>query len=185
MEDKRFVTVLSTLGPNGEVNKVKWRVVTLPKDKRTASLNELRDVARVTIQTTLPGARVIVTDPPFVEGAMTEAPITVQVRAPDYDTLAPLAKQFESALKGIPGIIDVDMKYTPGQPELRVAVDCDRAARAGVPVATVALALRAAIEGDEAGKLRQGKDDVPIRVRLEKGDRATMETSPSARTTRT
>jgi HAE1 family hydrophobic/amphiphilic exporter-1 len=175
MEDKRFVTVLSTLGPNGEVNKIKWRVVTLPKDKRTASLNELRDVARVTIQATLPGARVVVTDPPFVEGAMTEVPIMVQVRAPDYETLAPLAKQFESALKGIPGIIDVDMKYTPGQPELRVAVDRDRAARAGVPVASVALALRAAIEGDEAGKLRQGKDDVPIRVRLEKGDRATME----------
>ncbi|MDB4934077.1 MAG: multidrug efflux transporter, partial [Labilithrix sp.] len=73
------------------------------------------------------------------------------------------------------GVIDVDMKYTPGQPELRVAVDRDRAARAGVPVAAVGLALRAAIEGDEAGKLRQGKDDVPIRVRLEKGDRATME----------
>ena len=175
MEDKRFITVLSTLGPNGEVNKVKWRVVALPKDKRTTSLNELRDLARNIIASKVPGARVVVTDPPFVEGAATEAPIMVQVRAPDYDTLAPLAKQFESALKSVPGIIDVDMKYTPGQPELRVAVDRDRAARAGVPVATVALALRAAIEGDEAGKLRQGKDDVPIRVRLGKGDRATME----------
>lgn len=174
MADNRFVTILSTLGPSGEVNKVKWRVVTLPKDKRSATLNELRDVARATIASTLPGARVVVTDPPFVEGAATEAPIMVQVRAPDYDSLAPLAKQFETALKGVPGIIDVDMKYTPGQPELRVAVDRDRAARAGVPVATVALALRAAIEGDEAGKLRQGKDDVPIRVRLDKGDRANM-----------
>ncbi len=175
MEDKRFVTVLSTLGPNGEVNKVKWRVVALPKDKRTASLVELRDAARDVIQKTVPGARVVITDPPFVEGGATEAPIMVQVRAPDYETLAPLTKQFEAALANVPGISDVDMKYTPGQPELRVSVDRDRAARAGVPVANVALALRAAIEGDEAGKLRQGKDDVPIRVRLEKGDRATME----------
>jgi hydrophobic/amphiphilic exporter-1 (mainly G- bacteria), HAE1 family len=174
-EDKRFITLLSTLGPNGEVNKVKWRVVALPKSQRTASLTELRDVARDTIHGLIPGARIIITDPPFVEGGMTEAPIMVQVRAPDYATLAPLAKQFEDALKGVPGVLDVDMKYTPGQPELRVAVDRDRAARAGVPVSTVALALRAAIEGDEAGKLRQGKDDVPIRVRLEKGDRATME----------
>ncbi len=175
MEDKRFVTVLSTLGPNGEVNKVKWRIVALPKDKRTATLVELRDAARDAIQKTIPGARVVITDPPFVEGGATEAPIMVQVRAPDYETLAPLTKQFEEALKAVPGITDVDMKYTPGQPELRVSVDRDRAARAGVPVANVALALRAAIEGDEAGKLRQGKDDVPIRVRLEKGDRATME----------
>ena len=175
MEDKRFITILSTLGPMGEVNKVKWRVVALPKDKRTATLGELRDVARTILQKTIPGARVVVTDPPFVEGAATEAPIMVQVRAPDYDTLAPLARQFENALKTVPGVIDVDMKYTPGQPELRVAVDRDRAARAGVPVSSVALALRAAIEGDEAGKLRQGKDDVPIRVRLDKGDRSTME----------
>ncbi|MBX3190458.1 MAG: efflux RND transporter permease subunit [Labilithrix sp.] len=175
MEDKRFVTLLSTLGPNGEVNKVKWRVVTVPKNERTATLNELRDVTRDVLKELAPGARVIITDPPFVEGGMTEAPIMVQVRAPDYETLAPLAKQFETALKGIPGIIDVDMKYTPGQPELRVELDRDRAARAGVPVSTVALTLRAAIEGDEAGKLRQGKDDVPIRVRLAKGDRATMD----------
>ena len=175
LQDKRIITVLSTLGPNGEVNKVKWRVVALPKDKRRATLGELRDVARKVLQDTVPGVRVVITDPPFVEGAATEAAIMVQVRASDYETLAPLAKKFENALKGVPGITDVDMKYTPGQPELRVAVDRDRAARAGVPVATVALALRAAIEGDEAGKLRQGKDDVPIKVRLEKGDRASME----------
>ncbi len=175
MQDKRFVTVLSTLGPNGEVNKAKWRIVTVPKNERTDGLVALKDFARKAIKDTLPGATVVVTDPPFVEGGATEAPIMVLVRAPDYDTLAPLAKQFEASLKAIPGVTDVTMKYTPGQPELRVSVDRDKAARAGVPVSTVAMALRASIEGDEAGKLRQGKDDVPIRVRLNKGDRATMD----------
>ncbi|MBN9166309.1 MAG: efflux RND transporter permease subunit [Myxococcales bacterium] len=175
LQDPRFVTVLSTLGPSGEVSKAKWRIITVPKNERTVGLAELKDLARQAIKDKVPGARVVVTDPPFVEGGATEAPIMVLVRAPDYDTLAPLAKQFEDALKNIPGITDVDMKYTPGQPELRVAVDRDKAARAGVPVATVAMAVRAAIEGDEAGKLRQGKDDVPIRVRLGKQDRATME----------
>lgn len=174
-QDARIVTVLSTLGPDGEVHKVKWRVVTVPKGKRTATLAELRDFARAIVKKHLPSARVVVTDPPFVEGGQTEAPIMVQVRAPDYETLAPLARQFEAALTSVPGVSDVNMKYTPGQPELRVAIDRDRAARAGVPVSTVALALRAAIEGDEAGKLRQGKDDVPIRVRLDRSDRATME----------
>ncbi|MBX3206504.1 MAG: efflux RND transporter permease subunit [Labilithrix sp.] len=175
MQDPHFVTVLSTIGPNGEVSKAKWRIVTVPKNSRKVGLDTLKDVARAAIKEKVPGARIIVTDPPFVEGGATEAPIMVLVRAPDYETLAPLAKEFEDALKGLPGVTDVDMKYTPGQPELRVAVDRDKAARAGVPVATVAMALRAAIEGDEAGKLRQGKDDVPIRVRLGKGDRATME----------
>lgn len=175
LQDKRFVTVLSTLGPDGQINKVKWRIVTVPKAERTEPIATLKDRAREAIKRHVPGARISVTDPNFVEGAATEAPIMVQVRAPDYDTLAPLAKEFEKALKSVPGVDDVDTKYSPGQPELRVSVDRDKAARAGVPVASVALALRAAIEGDEAGKLRQGKDDVPIRVRLSQADRATME----------
>lgn len=172
--DKRFKTLLAVLGPDGEVNKVKWRVVTVPKAARTASLAELRDVARRTIKHHIPNARIAVTDPPFIEGAATEAPIIVQVRASDYETLAPLARQFEQALKQVPGTDDVDLKYNPGQPELRVSIDRAKAGRAGVSVASVAMALRAAIEGDEAGKMRQGKDDVPIRVRLDKSDRASM-----------
>jgi len=175
LQDARFLTVLSSLGPEGEVNKARWRIVVVPKNQRSAKLNELRDITRKTLARMVPDSRVVITDPPFVEGAGTEAPIMVQVRASDYATLAPLAKKFELALRGVPGVTDVNMKYTPGQPELRVTVDRDRAARAGVPVASVALGLRAAIEGDEGGKLRQGKDDVPIRVRLSKDDRATME----------
>ena len=37
------------------------------------------------------------------------------------------------------------------------------------------MALRTAMEGDEATRLRQGKDEMPIRVRLRKSDRATPE----------
>lgn len=174
LADKRFRTLLSTLGPDGEVNKVKWRVVTVPKADRTASLNELRDYCRLAIKKHVPTGRIAVTDPPFIEGAATEAPIMVQVRATDYETLAPLARQFEQTLKQVPGVDDVDLKYNPGQPELRISIDRAKAGRAGIPVASVAMALRAAIEGDEAGKMRQGKDDVPIRVRLGKTDRASM-----------
>ncbi|HMY21919.1 MAG TPA: efflux RND transporter permease subunit, partial [Polyangium sp.] len=42
----------------------------------------------------------------------------------------------------------------------------------GISVAQLAMTLRTAIEGEEAGKLRQGKDEVPIRVRMRAEDRA-------------
>ena len=54
---------------------------------------------------------------------------------------------------------------------MRVQVDRDRAAQAGVPMASVAGTLRAAVEGAEAGKLRLGGDEIPIRVRLGEADR--------------
>lgn len=175
LEDKRFITVLSTLGPSGEVNKVRWRVVTVPKSERDVPLSDLKDRARAAVLAALPGAKVTVTDPAFVEGAATEAPIMLQVRGASYEELAPLAHEFEQAMKAIPGIADLQVKYSPGQPELRVGVDRDKAARAQVPVAQIALALRAAVEGDEAGKMRQGKDEVPIKVRLRQGDRSTVD----------
>lgn len=174
LEDPRFVTVLSTLGRNAEVNKVHWRIVTVPKSDRTVGIDALKDHARKVAFAALPGAKITVTDPPFVEGANTEAPIMIQVRGATYEELAPLARKFESAMKGIPGIADLQVKYSPGQPELRVGVDRDKAARAGMPVAQIALALRAAVEGDEAGKMRQGKDEVPIKVRLRQSDRSTV-----------
>ena len=51
-------------------------------------------------------------------------------------------------------------------------IDRQRAADQGLAVAQVAMALRTAMEGEEAGKMRQGKDEVPIRVRLRSRDRS-------------
>ena len=174
LADKRFLTVLSTLGPDGQTNKVKWRIVTVPKSDRTATLTQLKAIARAAAQK-IPGAKVSINDPAFVEGVQTEAPIIVQVRASSYAELAPLAEKFNKEMKGIPGMADVQVKYTPGMPELRVTVDREKAARAGVPVSQLAMTIRAMIEGDEAGKLRQGDDEIPIRVRLGKADRATVD----------
>lgn len=174
LKDKNFITVLSTLGPSGDTNKASWRVVTTSKSQRKEKLVELKNQVR-TICHRIVDLRVSISDPPFVEGAGTEAPIMVQVRASTYEELEPLAKQYEAALKSIPGVTDVSMKYNPGRPELRISVDRDKAARAGVPVARVATTVRASIEGDEGGKLRQGKDEVPIRVRLGHTDRATVD----------
>ncbi|HEY1587133.1 MAG TPA: efflux RND transporter permease subunit, partial [Polyangia bacterium] len=55
----------------------------------------------------------------------------------------------------------------------RVDVDRARATVEGLSVAQVAMAVRTAMEGDEATRLRQGKDEIPIRVRLQRSDRAT------------
>ena len=172
LENKNIVTVLATLGPDGDTNKVKWRIVAKGKNERPGvSLEALKDVGRAAAAI-VPGSKVSITDPPFVEGANTEAPIMVLVRAPTYETLAPLARRFAAVMKAIPGVADVQVKYTPGQPEVRVAVDRDRAASAQIPVAQIATTLRASMEGEEGGKLRQGKDEVPIRVRLGSDDRA-------------
>jgi hydrophobic/amphiphilic exporter-1 (mainly G- bacteria), HAE1 family len=76
------------------------------------------------------------------------------------------------ALRATAGVTDVQVKFSPGRPEMRVRVDRQRAADQGISVAQIAMTLRTAIEGEEASKLRQGKDEIPIRVQMREEDRA-------------
>jgi len=46
LANPEFKTVFATLGPDQEVNKIKWRIVTTSKRERKVTLAELKDVAR-------------------------------------------------------------------------------------------------------------------------------------------
>jgi multidrug efflux pump subunit AcrB len=171
-EDKLIRTVVATMGTDGDANKARWRVLTVPKNERAIKLPAIKDRTRV-IANEIPGAKVSVTDVQFIEGAGSQAAIMINVRGDSYDTLDPLSNEISTALKSIPGVADVDVKYTPGKSELRVAIDRQRAADQGLSVAQVAMSLRASMEGDDSAKLRQGDDEIPIRVRLREADRKT------------
>jgi hydrophobe/amphiphile efflux-1 (HAE1) family protein len=155
----------STLGVDGEPNKIRWRLATTPKGERTKSILALKEAGRRAAQL-IPGAKVTATDPPFVEGAATEAPIMINVRGDEFPQIESAAHKIEKILKATPGVSDIQVRYSPGRPELEVELDRQRAADHGLSVTEVALALRTAMEGDESGNLRSGSDEIPIRVRL-------------------
>jgi multidrug efflux pump subunit AcrB len=164
-----FTTVFATIGEGDQVNKVKWRVVAVPKNERLTKLADLKEVGRVAVAK-LPNAKIAVTDPPFVEGAATEAVIMINVRGIEFADIEKVANQIAKILKNTQGVGDIQVKYSPGRPELSLSVDRQRAADRGLSAAEVAMALRTAVEGTEAGKLRQPgqKDDIPIVVLLGK-----------------
>jgi hydrophobe/amphiphile efflux-1 (HAE1) family protein len=165
LENREILVLASTVGVDGEPNKVRFRVVTTKKDERTATLQMLKAAGR-DAALTIPGARVTATDPPFVEGAATEAPIMINVRGAEFSQIEAAARTIEKILKSTPGVADIQVRYSPGRPELEVELDRQRAADRGLSVADVALGLRTAMEGDESGNLRTGGDEIPIRVRL-------------------
>ena len=166
LKNPEIRVLAATVGVDGEPNKVRWRVVTTPKHERTVTLISLKDVARSSAQL-ITGARVSVTDPSFVEGAATEAPIMINVRGTEFPEIEAAADKIEKILQKTPGVSDIQVRYSPGRPELEVVLDRKRAAERGLSLAEVAMGLRTAMEGDESGNLRvPGGDEVPIRVRL-------------------
>ncbi len=171
-KDPLITTVLAKAGAQGDANRISWRVLTVPKQKRSVPISVIQDRTRK-IVSTLPGAKVSITDVQMIEGAGFQAPIMLNVRGDNYETLAKLSEEVTRQMRTIPGIADVDMKYSPGKAELQVAIDRARAADLGLPVAAIALTLRTALEGDDTSKLRQGDDEIPIRVRLQETDRKT------------
>ena len=163
--------VYAILGPSGDSSRVSYRVLTTRKHERTVPLEVIKDAAREATKL-IPDVEVSIADPPFVEGAAAEAPIMIAVRGKSYDDVVPMAQELAKILETTPGVADVRMKYSPGRPELAVELDRQKMADLGLPVAAAALAVRNALEGEEAGKLRLGDDEVPIKVRLAKSDRA-------------
>jgi multidrug efflux pump subunit AcrB len=66
----------------------------------------------------------------------------------------------------VPGLTNVTHDYDPARPEIRIDVDREQAKRMGFSTMDVAMAVRSAIYGIEAGKYRVGKDEYKIMTRL-------------------
>ncbi|MCC7536727.1 MAG: efflux RND transporter permease subunit, partial [Deltaproteobacteria bacterium] len=171
LRDPYVRTVYSTIGPDGDSHRARWRVVLVPKWERSVGLPEMKDRARTLVRQHLGASvEVAVSDPAFIEGGE-DAPIMIFVRGENLTDLEATANRFAGVLRSIPGATDVDVDWAPGKPELQLAIRRDRAANLGVPAALIAGTLRASLEGELAGIYRDAGDEVDIRVRLSDEDR--------------
>ncbi|MFK7991348.1 MAG: efflux RND transporter permease subunit [Sandaracinaceae bacterium] len=169
--DPRFVTVYSQVGVSQRSNRITYRIVAVPKTERDLDQQALWALTREIIQRHMPEGEITITPPSMVEGAR-DYPIQIDILGDDYETLEPVAERFQELMATIPGTTDVDLQYSPGNPEVGIRVNRDRAAQMGVPTAALARAIRASMEGEVAGTYREEDDEVDIRVRLQERDRS-------------
>lgn len=98
-------------------------------------------------------------------------PVEYLVQGEDFQTLGRYADSVAAKLRTLPELTNVATDYNPAQPEIRVDVDREQAKRFGVGTSEVAMAVRGALYGLEAGKYRVGKDEHKIMVRLDAATR--------------
>src|SRR3954466_3513483 len=137
--------VYGIVGPNGEANKVKLRALLTPKKARKRGIVELKAVARDAVSS-LPAAKVFVSDPPTIEGTGDFFPVMVRITGPDLKVLEQQGKAVPEVRRWIPGTVDIKIDATPPKPELAVSVDRTRAADLGLSSAQIATQLRLAID---------------------------------------
>ncbi|HND90119.1 MAG TPA: efflux RND transporter permease subunit, partial [Saprospiraceae bacterium] len=99
------------------------------------------------------------------------APIEVKLNGPDLDSLLSLSERVQDTLRQVPGCVEIAPTVEPGNPEVRVDVNRQRLADAGLTMAQVGLTLQTAFSGNTDAKYRDGAYEYPIRVALDAFDR--------------
>ena len=91
--------------------------------------------------------------------------VSVKVRGDDWDSLRRAADRVLAIVAAVPGARDVTDDEVPGRNRLRLTMDHEALARAGLDAASVARVLRIAVDGEVVAFTREGGDRVELRVR--------------------
>ena len=103
-------------------------------------------------------------------GPPTGKPINIEISGDDIGELVRITdrlKVFINSLN-IQGIEELKMSMQVSKPELILNINRDKANRLGVTTAQVGMLLRTAIYGTEVSKFREGEEEFPVMVRLDK-----------------
>ena len=157
--------IFSTVGFEGSPLKASLRVKAGKKHERERSIFQIKADMRERLKQ-IPLLKMTVADPEFMQGAPTQAPLTVYLRGDDMAELQRLNEDVLQKVKAVPGAVDVDSTLETGQPEMVAAVNRELAADLGYDVGSVAMQLRGMVEGIVPTRLREDDKEYDIRVRL-------------------
>ncbi len=101
-------------------------------------------------------------------------PVNVEIRGEDFAELNKIANEYTAYLKGVEGVYDIKTDFEAGKTEFRYKTDEVLASRARVSVRDVATAINASFEGVKATTVRDGEDEIGLRVRFNESARKKM-----------
>ncbi len=142
--------------------------------ERSRPSTEVVDELRAALGAAITGATVRVEKETMGPPSAGE-PVNMEIQGPDLAVLGQVAAGVMERIKGVPGLVDLKSDYIHGKPEIRVAVDKEKAALMGLSASAVAQTVRAAVGGVKVGTYREGKDEYDIVAKLPRKDRSSLE----------
>lgn len=128
------------------------------EDLRTQAAEQLHDVEKIEFEMREPG-------PP------TGKPLEVKIRGREFDRLLTISEEIKAFLREYGGVTDVQTDFEEGKPELHVHIDYEEAARLGLDVDRIGQNVLAGFQGVESTIVREGNDEVAVRVWLDEVSR--------------
>ena len=147
-----------------------------PRGERSRTQEEIAGDVR-TLMAAHPSYKpTIIMRTPIGGGESSAYPIQVNLTGPDLRRLSDYALQLLAKVQPMPALSDLKAVVNLSNPELRVAVDRQRAADLGVRVSSLATALRLMVSGeDEISSYREKGERYPVTIRVREDQRADMQ----------
>src|SRR5256886_2780979 len=98
-------------------------------------------------------------------GGFRNTDIQFVIGGPDLDKLTKYFGDLLAKMKSISDVVDADSTFITGKPEVRVVIDCPRAADLGVRIGDVAQSLNTLVAGQKVSTFNAGTDEYNVRVR--------------------
>lgn len=144
-----------------------------PKDKRKRVRLDseiARDLGRQIGD--IPGAIIKVKAQASMGGG--QMPIDIELTGGTDAERNQIAEKVKNIVAGTPGVMNADLSWKVGKPEVKANIDRLKAANMGLTVGQIASALRMSIAGNTDTKFRQEGKEYDIRVRLNEYDRYSL-----------
>jgi CzcA family heavy metal efflux pump len=142
-------------------------IVLKPVGQRSMSADEWVQQLQAKINARgFPGARIFVR-PPRIRGLRTSnygSAIALSIQGDDLDELKRIADDVVAAVKGVPGLENLQPSAEDASPQLSIELDRERASYLGLSVATVGQTLRTALDGTIPTRFTSGNQEYDLRV---------------------
>ena len=150
-------------GSSGRVN-----VDLKPRDQRALTADQIIDELRPKLDR-IPGIRVFLVNPPAIRigGMQSRSQYQFTLQDPDTDELYRVAPRFETALKGIDGILDVTSDLQIRNPQVTVDLNRDQIAALGLNVDQVELALTSAYGSRQVSQIFAADDQYQVILQVD------------------
>ncbi len=157
-------------GGSASVNSGFLRITLTQPHERERSQQEIADMLRAELRN-LPGARVAIQQEPTIGDRRAGAPVQFVIQAPKLEDLEQVLPAFLERAADDPmfTFVDTNLRFT--KPELRVAIDRDRARALGVSVRDVAETLQLALSEQRYGYFILDDEQYQVIGQLQRTDR--------------
>ena len=101
--------------------------------------------------------------------------VAVKIFGDDLTKLYQVGQQVQNLLKGVSGVVDINLEQQINVPQVTIKIDRAKAARYGVAVGDVAQDVQLALNGETVSSVLEGRRAFDLYVRLKSTSRDTVE----------